>query len=251
MIPYSGLLWLIVFLGPLLVLQRSLHHEIRAILFILTRREDIALALFSIIFFPGILLHEGSHYLTARVLRVRTGRFSLLPHLLQGGGLQLGFVETAPTDWLRDAIIGAAPFFAGGLFVAYVGYSRLGFPELVVQVSSGNIDYILHGFSVFYSQPDFWLWFYLTFTISSTMFPSSSDRRAWLPLSLVVGVLLFMSLLAGAGPWMIENIAPQLNQLLLEVAWIFGMSSFVHLILLIPTFGFLRLLIWLKCIKVE
>ena len=103
----GGLLWLLLLLGPLLILQRGLHREVQAIFLILTRRPDITIVMFSLVFF-------------------RTGRFSLLPRPLEDGRLQLGFVETSSADWLRDALIGAAPLLAGGLFVAYAGLERLG-----------------------------------------------------------------------------------------------------------------------------
>lgn len=249
MTQFSGLLWLLILIGPLLFLQRGLHHEIQAIFLILTRRADVSMGLFSILFFPGVLLHEGSHFLMARLLGVRTGRFSLLPRPLPNGRMQLGFVETASTDWVRDALIGAAPLVAGGLFVAYIGVYQLGLPDFWEQARSGNMQSIFQGLSTLYSQPDFWLWFYLTFTISSTMLPSASDRRAWLPLTLVAGVLLGLSLLTGAGPWLLENLAPILNRLLLAVASVFGISVFVHLVLLLPTFTLRHLLAWLTGVK--
>ena len=236
-------------MGPLLLLQRSLHREIQAVLLILTRRADVSMGLFSILFFPGILLHEGSHYLMARLLGVRTGRFSLLPRPLPNGRMQLGFVETASTDWLRDALIGAAPLITGGLCVAFLGIYKLDLPYLWEQVRAGTIQSIFQGFSTIYSQPDFWLWFYLIFTISSTMLPSASDRRAWLPLILVAGVLLGLSILAGAGPWLLENLAPMLNRFLLAVAGVFGISIFVHFVLLLPTFVLRILLGWLTGTK--
>src|SRR3990170_5216778 len=93
-------------------------------------RSEIARAFFSLLFFPGVLLHETSHYLAARLLGVKTGRFSLLPQPLPDGRLRLGFVETTGTDLLRDALIGVAPLVAGGAFVIYAGLLRLGLPAL-------------------------------------------------------------------------------------------------------------------------
>jgi hypothetical protein len=86
------------------------------------------------------------------------------------------------------------------------------------------------------------LWFYLTFATSSTMLPSSSDRRAWLPLSLVAALLLGISLLAGAGPWMLIHLTPPLNQFMRVVAAIFGISLAIHSILLLPFWVLRKLL---------
>jgi hypothetical protein len=81
---------------------------------------------------------------------------------------------------------------------------------------------------------DFYLWFYLAFAVSSTMMPSESDRHAWLELVISVGVLLIIALLIGAGPWMAANIAPRLSNFLSSVAVIFGLSAFVHILLILP-----------------
>jgi sorbitol-specific phosphotransferase system component IIBC len=82
---------------------------------------------------------------------------------------------------------------------------------------------------------DFYLWFYLVFAVSSTMMPSESDRHAWLELLISVGVLLSITLVLGAGPWMASNLAPRLNNFFGFVAVIFGLSNFVHALLILPT----------------
>jgi hypothetical protein len=84
------------------------------------------------------------------------------------------------------------------------------------------------------SQADFWLWFYLTFCISSTMLPSASDRRAWLPILLVTLLLVGLALLIGAGPWLLENLAPWFDRAVRTLATIFGISLSLHLVLLLP-----------------
>jgi len=82
---------------------------------------------------------------------------------------------------------------------------------------------------------DFYLWFYLAFAVSSTMMPSESDRHAWLPLGLWTAVLFALGLLAGAGPWMLENLTPLLNDFLGVLTTLFGLSLVLHVVLLLPT----------------
>jgi len=240
----DGIWWLLLTLGPLLILQRLLHREVQAIFLLITRRVDIAMMLFSLVFFPGVLLHEGSHYLMARLLGVPTGRFSLVPHPLPNGKLQLGYVETASTDWLRDALVGAAPLLAGGLFVAYAGLARLGLLTMWRQYSLGGPPLMPGALQDAFNQPDFWPWFYLTFSVSSTMLPSASDRRAWVPLTFTVIILLGLSLIAGAGPWLAANLASPLNLILQSVAVVFGISILVHLVLLPPLWVLRHLISW-------
>ncbi len=95
MINWGTLLYLLLLLVPLLYLQRFLQREIQAIFLLITRQPEISMALFSLIFLPGVLLHEISHFLMAHLLGVRTGRFSIIPKKLEGGRIQLGYVETA------------------------------------------------------------------------------------------------------------------------------------------------------------
>jgi hypothetical protein len=230
----DGLGWLLLMLGPLLFAQRWLHREIQILFLLLTRKPSIALGLFSLLFFPGVLLHELSHYIVARVLGVRTGRFSLLPSVMPDGKLRLGYVETAESDLLRDALIGTAPLITGGAAVAYLGINRMGLVPLAVFISQADWQGLVNGVFALPGGQDFWLWFYLAFTISSTMLPSASDRRAWLPIFLVGVFLLGVALLVGAGPWMLANLAPWLNRALRTMATIFGISLALHLVLLVP-----------------
>ena len=221
---------------PLVILQRLLHREIQIILYLITRNRQLTIALFSMLFFPGVLLHELSHFLMAKILGVRTGRFSLIPQSLKSGQLQLGYVETEQSDIVRDSLIGLAPIIAGTLFIAFAGVTRLRLDALWHVLSNGQAELFWMGLKLLPTVPDFFLWFYLTFAISSTMLPSESDRHAWLPLGLWVAALLVLAILAGAGTWMLDNLAPILDPLLRSVALLFALSNIVHIILFIPLY---------------
>jgi hypothetical protein len=236
---------LLVFLLTLLLLlflQRALHHEVQLIFLLLTRRPDISLALFSVLFFPGVLLHEASHYFMAMILNVRTGRVSLIPRLMGGGRLQMGYVETEQVDWVRETLIGAAPLITGGLFTGYVGLYRLGLLELAGVYTAQGFDAAVDHLFALTTGPDFWIWLYLAFVVSSTMLPSAADRRAWLPLAAVIVALLGISLLAGAGPWMAINLAPLLDRFLQALTVVFAISLGMHVLLVIPLWILRRLL---------
>jgi hypothetical protein len=228
----DGVIWLALSLGLLLFLQRNLHKELQILLFLLTRRVDMALRLFSVIFFPGVLLHEGSHFLMAKLAGVPTGRFSIFPRTAKNGKLQLGYVETSSTDWFRDALIGAAPLLSGGLLVAYAGVIKLNLPSLVQGLNLSRLEVFSANVKNLVSQPDFWLWFYLALVVSSTMLPSESDRRAWLPLGLMLAIVIGGSLILGAGPWMAAHIAEPFDQILKAVSIVFGISAGLHMLML-------------------
>ncbi len=232
---FSGFLWFLVTLVPLVFLQRLLHREIQAVLLILTRDAKITVGLFSILFFPGVFVHELSHFLMAKILRVRTGKFSLIPKTLPNGRLQMGYVETERTDVFRDSLVGAAPLIVGSLLVAKIGIDRMGLVSLWnIYYQYGNFYLLRMGFETLLGLPDFYVWFYLVFAVSSTMMPSESDRHAWYQLGAWVAVLLGLALFAGAGGWMLANLAPLLNDFLSVVATLFGLSVVLQVVLLLP-----------------
>ncbi len=221
-------------LAPLMFLQRALHREIQAIFLILTRRANITMVLFSLLFFPGVFIHELSHFLMAKLLFVSTGNVSLIPKTMPDGRLRLGYVEVSKTDILRDSIIGMAPLITGGLFISYAAIYKLNLLPLWDALRIANFNTFWAGFALLPSLPDFPLWFYLTFAVSSTMLPSESDRNAWLPLAGVIFLFVVIAAFAGAGEWMLENITPSLNIFFRSIATIFGLSAAVHGFLVLP-----------------
>lgn len=239
--PYSGLIFFVLSLLVFLVVQRRLHREIQGVFLLLTRSPALALGLFALLFFPGVLLHETSHWITAKLLRVRTGKFSLIPQLQPDGTLRLGYVEAAPADIFRETLIGAAPFISGVLMVGWIAVSRLEIFRFSQPRTEVSLNQLGGGLAELVNLPDFWLWFYLAFTISSTMLPSASDRRAWLPTTLIISIILLIFLIAGFGEWLMVLVDP-INRVLGAVALVFGFSLILHVCLILPFWLLRRLL---------
>lgn len=219
------------FVGSLLlftVVQRILYRELQSIFLLITRRSSSALGIFSLLLFPGVLLHELSHLVMARLLGVRTGRFSLVPRVLNNGYLRLGYVETAAVDPLRDTLIGAAPLISGMIVVTLLGVNQLGILPLTSLLIAGDWTTFWVEAGKLPFRPDFWLWFYLAFAISSTMLPSAADRRAWWSIGLFVGIVLIFALLPGVSGWMLENLAPTFDRWLRSIALVFAASAMIH-----------------------
>jgi hypothetical protein len=61
-------------------------------------------------------------------------------------------------------------------------------------------------------------------------------------LGLWTAALLALGIFAGAGGWMLENLAPSLNDFLGSVATLFGLSAVLHMMLLPPVMLVHRLL---------
>ena len=233
-INWVSIVTLVVLLAPTVYLQRFLQQEIQTLFWLITHQAEISMALFSLLFLPGVFLHEASHFVMARLLGVKTGRFSIIPRKLEGGRIRLGYVETAPTDFFRDSMIGMAPLLTGGVFITIVGTSGLGLNSLWASLMQGQLSSINTAMKSIIAQPDFWLWFYLVFTVSSTMMPSASDRRAWLPLVLVIAGLIGVILITGLGALLLSKLGAAFMAAIDVVSMVFGITVLIHLVLLVP-----------------
>ena len=120
--------------------------------------------------------------------------------------------------------------------MAYVGISQMQLHKLWDVLRNGQLELFFLGLGLLPAVKDFYLWFYLAFAVSSTMLPSESDRHAWLPLGLWVAGLFVLAIFAGAGTWMLTNLAPLLSDFLTVVALLFALSLILHVVLLLPTF---------------
>jgi hypothetical protein len=239
---FDGLIWFALALLGLTFLQRLLHSEVQLLLMYLTRNFQWTIRLFALLFLPGVLLHELSHYLMARLLGVRTGRFSLIPRPLSDGRLRLGYVEVGATDMIRSTLIGMAPLIAG-LGLIFVIAQGMHLAPLWAVLRDGNWPLFWFGLSLLPRIPNFPFWFYLTLVISSTMLPSDSDRQGWLPLALLLSFLAGLILLGGGGPWLMQNILAPLSQFLRDVSLLLFFSILVHLLAYLPLALLRRLLL--------
>ena len=192
------------------------------------------MGLYSFLLFPGVFLHEFSHWFMAIILRVPVKNVSLLPKSLKNGKLRLGFVETSKSDFFRDSLIGLAPFISGSSLVAYIAYQKLELVPLVHAFLQTNGEMFFTYLASLPNHTDFGIWFYLVFAVSSTMLPSETDRESWIGLLLLLAFLLLFMLVVGLGNWMLDQLVPMVNRWLSILGIIFASSFFVHLVLLIP-----------------
>ena len=186
------LIWLIGTLVPMLLLIRWISRHIQGVGLLLGGSHDIAIIIYFLIMFPGILVHEVSHWLMAKSLGLRTGKVSLGPAKGTGGKVRLGSVHIARADPFRESLVGLAPLLAGSGLVLLIGAVVFDLSSLSRAFITGNIGGFLEGLMGFIKVPDAWIWLYLIFAISNAMLPSESDRRAWLPLA------IFLTLVAAA-----------------------------------------------------
>lgn len=170
----------------LLMLRRVLNQHLPGVIYLLTRSEEMAFLFYFLLLLPGVLLHEVSHWLAAKLLGVPVGSMSLGPKSTGGGKrIEMGAVRIGSVDPFRESLIGVAPLMTGSVLVLYLAGRQLGVDVL----SSLTIAEVPAHLARYLGAPDAWVWVYLIFSISNAMLPSESDRRPWGSLFLYFSVV--------------------------------------------------------------
>lgn len=238
MTPFLGLLASLLIL---LLIRRSFTQNLFEVLHRLIGDMRIVGLIYGFVFLPGVLLHEGSHWLIAKILKVRTYRFSLIPTWTAEGTLRFGYVEMEKPDHLRASLIGLAPLVFGTVVVLWIGLELLGLDEIFQSVLSGNLKDVTGAFTTVFDIPDIWLWMYLLITISNMMLPSASDRASWIPVGVFLGLLLIPVVLfapdAIQGEWLNKLVRGAIEAL----ATAFIITAALDLLIVLPLWGVRRL----------
>lgn len=166
-----ALSFICLFLG-LFFLSRSLTSTLSFFIYRITQSHKISVQVLAFLFFPGVIIHELSHWLVASILFVPTGEIDFLPQVY-GDSVKLGSVQVAKTDPIRRLFIGIAPSFLG-LFVLLSVYWFLS--PTFLPITWKTI-----------------LFFYSIFEIGNTMFSSRKDIEG--AIIAIVFIVLFLLLL--------------------------------------------------------
>lgn len=140
--------------------------------------------MYALLMFPGVLIHEIAHFLSAALLNLRTGSITLIPELHKGGSVEFGSVQVEQKDPIRMLLVGISPLFVGIILVIWLG------DMIVSRFVLLGIDWLLVLLSI------------LLVHISVHMFPSSKDLAVWpamvaislLGLTLIISGLVVMPL---------------------------------------------------------
>ncbi|XWX04985.1 hypothetical protein VZO05_05390 [Aggregatilineales bacterium SYSU G02658] len=152
-------------------MERWLHQHIFKVGWLLTRNSRVTTALYYTLFAPGILLHEVVSWLVAGILNVHATQSLAWPQSQEIGELRLNFVRISTNipRWKRF-VISLAPLVAGMLFTWHVAENVFQLDTIFAMMSSGSLVDVGAALGRLLATPDFWLWFYLLFTVSNTMF---------------------------------------------------------------------------------
>ena len=210
---WSALFWLIVTFLLMYPLKRWISAHVQGVAFLITGNPQVAVWLFWVLFLPGTILHEFSHWLTAKLLGVKTGKFSIWPKKKRGGELQMGSLQVEVVDPFRYSLVGLAPLIFGSVAVLLIGQWQLALGQLGQALVSGDLTQIGQAILETLAVPDVWLWFYLLFAISNAMMPSASDRAAWRTVLIYIGLAAALAIAFGFNP----TVPPELQVFILSI----------------------------------
>ncbi len=191
-------------LAALVALGRWITRQVQLLGWRLTANEGAAVMAYFLLMLPGILVHELSHYLMARLLGLKTGKFALGPRR-QGKMIELGSVMVGSGGPFLDSLVGLAPFLSGTAILLLVAYRAFDVSLLGAAWQRGGLGEGLRAVDGIWLVPDFWLWAYVIFAISNSMIPSPSDRRPWLIVAAYGAIALALTYLLGGLPVLPES----------------------------------------------
>lgn len=162
-------------------------------------------AAFYLLVFPGVVLHEGAHYLACVLTATRVSRFAPFSpgRRSNDGRLMLGYVRHERRAFPVGAVIGLAPVLLNplGLLVVTAWLTPLTFRE-VAEPSVGSLVEGIFASGFITDAPVLAaVWAYLSLSFALGSVPSREDLSS-LPLMLLViggGILLVALLKMGSG----------------------------------------------------
>lgn len=197
------------------------RRSILGISYLVSKSHQLGIMLYSLIYLPGTIIHELSHFFSAAILGVRTGNISIFP-TKEDSRLKLGSVEIQKTDFIRSSLIGIAPFITGAILLLYL-------------TSILNID---NGAGVFNSLTSVFnrsintttiLQIYLIIAISNTLFTSKEDRRHW-PVLIIISLITYFAIyISGNNISLNSQIINNAKSTLLDFVGAFYIAIFLNL----------------------
>ena len=175
-----------------------IQKRLQGLIVLLGGSRNLSIKLYSLLFLPGVILHEISHFIMAALLAVPTGEISIFPESnptqsKESSEVSLGSVKVAKTDFVRSTLIGVAPFITGS--IALYALVNIFFIDLItapslligIQTLAAEANKLL--------QWQTWVVIYAVLTVANTMFLSRSDIRSWPVVSvfaaIICGLLVF------------------------------------------------------------
>lgn len=185
--------------------SRTIGLLIQEIVYRLTGSGDMAMVILFLVYLPGIFIHEGAHWLMAKLLGLKTGKFRVWPQK-RGKYIGMGSVTVSRGGTVRDSLVGMAPLLTGSVLVALIAGQVFGADRLAGVWATGNAWNVIETiFAALGGQQDGLLWAWAIFAVANAMMPSASDREPLKMLLLylaLVGIVYFT--LDSSGQWFLQ-----------------------------------------------
>ncbi len=153
--------------------ERWLHQHIFKVGWLLSNDYQATTLVYYILFLPGILLHELTLWLAAGILRVRAERALAFPQAQDIGELRLNFIRLSPqASPSKLRLIALMPLLAGLAALWLISEHVFAWSAALELAAAGTLDALAQAIAALTGVADFWLWFYLAFTIANTTFPA-------------------------------------------------------------------------------
>jgi hypothetical protein len=190
---------------PLRRLQHWLHQHVFKVGWLLTKSFHTTTILYYTFFLPGVILYEVSYWLAASIVNVRADRAISWPEKQEIGELRLNFVKLHKSaNPVKVGLIALAPLVTGIIAVWHIATNILHVDEFINTMTSGSGDLGI-ALSELTTAPDFWLWIYVIFAISSTMIPDFKALRGLRILGIALVVAVVGLFVLGVGDEMVSQ----------------------------------------------
>ena len=111
----------------------------------------------------------------------------------------------------------------------YIANNVFDLGAVVDTMRSGALTDVQAGITQLSNAPLFWLWIYVAFTVSNTMYPHiPKDLRGWRVIGSVVGVISMLLLLVGVGSEIFSNLAPAIISIINNLISIFTLIIIIN-----------------------
>lgn len=178
--------------------------------------QNILVWVWSLVFLPGTVIHELSHFLAATATGTKTGKIEILPEYLEdsiGGNrhVALGYVQVASMNPIQGFIVGIAPLITGILLLVWLA------PMIIAHYYGG--DTLLFALKT-----------YLFFTVANSLFPSWSDIKQTIPLIIITVIFLAIA-------WLLDfsffvGSAPRFQNILISISQALIFSALLNLVII-------------------
>ena len=193
-------------------MERWLHRHLFKVGWLVTQNYQTTTIFYYAFFLPGVILHEVVYWLSAGMLNVGAEREIKFPEEQQVAELKLSFIKLERrANPLLKGMIAVAPLIVGMVVVWLIATNMLNISGITAILSNGDLNSVGVALGELFGTADFWLWFYIIFTVSNTMFPAfPKDLQGWRPVLLIGGGIFLILFVIGVGTQLLTSLQPEL-----------------------------------------